>query len=90
MGGRGSGRHDHAIRVVAGEQLGQLTVLADLEPDPQRGKRARYRCSCGATVDRVCYEVRLQRRRIEARAARRGLVPWGPSCRACIPDEVAA
>jgi hypothetical protein len=80
MGGRGSGP---AIPVVVGASVGRLTIVAELAPDPHYGKRARYRCACGNIVEQLCAQIRTQRRRLEARAARRGDEVTGPSCRAC-------
>jgi hypothetical protein len=84
------GRRDHAVPVVIGEQLGQLTAVLELEPDPHYGKRARYRCSCGDLVDRICADVRLARRRAVARAKRRGGEAFGPSCVMCVRSGWAA
>lgn len=87
MGGKGSGA---PLPLVVGEQLGQLTLVAELEPDPHYGRRARYRCACGELVNRICADVRLARRRALARAKSRGGEAYGPSCVMCVRAGWAA
>lgn len=87
MGGNGSGA---PIAFVVGEQLGQLTAVVELDPDPHYGRRAQYRCSCGALVERICADVRLARRRAIARAKSRRGEAYGPSCVMCVRAGWAA
>ena len=74
------GRHDHAVRFVAGEQLGQLVAVRELAPHPHYGKRAEYRCACGALVERVSGLVRISAGRALAKEARDGRTRPGPRC----------
>lgn len=75
-----SGRRDHAVRAKAGDRFGRLTYLEPVEHDPHYGAKARYLCSCGAEVVRICSFVRLQVRRSSGTSKRTGKRMLGPGC----------
>jgi hypothetical protein len=80
-----SGRHDHGVPVRRGDVHGRLTVECEIASHPHYGKRARYRCACGARVERVCTHVRHAERRARELRARTGRAQFGPCCGAACP-----